>query len=75
MGYVARVGERRGGYRVLMGRPEEKRPLGRPKHRWEDKIEMDFKDSGWGKVDCINLTQDRERWRAFVNVILNLRIP
>jgi hypothetical protein len=69
------MGERMGGYRCLMGRSEEKTPLERRSVDWKDKIKMDFKDSGWGNMDWINLAQDREIWRAFVNVIMNLRLP
>ena len=63
-GHVARMGERRGVYRVLVGKPEGKRPLGRPRRRWEDNIKMDLQEVGCGGMDWIQLIQDRERWRA-----------
>ena len=68
------MGERRGVYRVLLGKPEGKRPLGRTRHRWEDNINMDPQEVGCGGVDCINLTQGRDRWRAFVNAVMNLQV-
>jgi hypothetical protein len=66
------MGERRGVYRVLVGKPEGKRPLGRPRRRWEDNIQMEIREVGCGVMDCIELAQDRERWRALVNEIMNL---
>jgi hypothetical protein len=74
-GHVARMGEGRGVYRVLVGRPECKRPLGRTKRRWEDNIEMDFREIGIDGVNWIQLAQDRVQWRSFVNTIMNLRVP
>jgi hypothetical protein len=68
------MGEERNVYRVLMGKPEEKRPLGRPKRRWEDGIRMDLRETGWGSVDWIQLAQDRDRCRALVNTVINLRV-
>jgi hypothetical protein len=68
------MGEERGAYRILVGRPEGRRPLGRPRLRWEDNIKMDLQEVGWG-VDWIELAQDRGRWRALVNVVMNLRFP
>jgi hypothetical protein len=62
-------------YRLLVGKPEGKRPLGIPKRRWVDNIRMDLGEVGWGDVDCICLAKDRNRWRAVVNSILNLRVP
>jgi hypothetical protein len=73
-GHVARMGEGRNVYRVLVGKPEKKRPLGRPRHRWEDGIKMDPREIGWGGVECIHLAQDRDRWRAVVNAVMNLRV-
>jgi len=74
-GHVARMGESRGVDRVLVGKPEGKRPLGRPRHRWEDNIKMDLQEMGCGGVDWIELTQDRERWLALVSTVMNLRVP
>jgi hypothetical protein len=73
-GHVARMGEKRYAYRLLVGKPEGKRPLGRQRCRWVD-IRMDLGEVGWGDVDWIGLAQDRNRWRALVNSILNLRVP
>jgi hypothetical protein len=61
-------------YRVLIGEPEGKRPLGRLRRKWEDGIRMDLRQIGWGSVDWIQLAQDRGRWRAFVNTVMNLRV-
>jgi len=72
-GNVAHMGEERGAYRVLMGKPEGKRPLGRPKHRWVDNIRMDLQEVGCGFMDWIGLTQDRDRWRMLVSAVMNLR--
>jgi hypothetical protein len=74
-GHVARMGEGRGVYRVLVGRPECKRPLERPRRRWEDNIKMDLREIGIDGTNWIQLTQDRVRWRAFVNTVMNLRVP
>jgi len=74
-GYVARMGERRGLYRVLVVRPEGKRPLGRPRLRWQDNIKMDLQEVGCGCRDWIELAQDRDRLRALVNAVMNLRFP
>jgi len=65
----------RGVYRVLVGKSEEKRPLGRPRRRWEDNIKMDLQEVECGCMDWIELAQDRDRWRALVNAVMNLRIP
>jgi hypothetical protein len=74
-GHVARMGERRVAYRALVRKPEGKRPLGRPRCRWEDNIKMDLREVVWGGMDWINLAQDRDRWRALVNAVMNLRLP
>jgi hypothetical protein len=68
-------GERRGVYRALMGQPEGRRPLERPRLRWEDNIKMDFREVGWEGIDWINLAQDRHRCRALVNKVMNFRVP
>jgi hypothetical protein len=68
-------GEKRNAYRLLVGKSEGKRPLGRPRRRLVDNIKMDLVEVGWGDVDWIGLAQDRNRWRALVNSVLNLRIP
>jgi hypothetical protein len=69
------MGERRGAYRALVGKPEGRRSLGRPRRRWEDNIKMDLREVGWGGMDWIDLAQDRDRWRALVNTVMNLRVP
>jgi hypothetical protein len=74
-GHVTRIGEKKNSYRLLVGKPEGKRPLGRPRHRWVDNIRMDLREVGWGDVDWIGLAQDRNRWRALANSVLNLRVP
>jgi hypothetical protein len=60
---------------ILVGRPEGRRPLGRPRHRWEDNIKIDLEEVGWGAMDWIELAQDRDRWWAPVNVVMNLQVP
>jgi hypothetical protein len=74
-GHVARMGDKRNAYRILVGKPEGKRPLGRPRRRWVDNIKMDLKERGWDGVDCIDLAHDRNQWRALVNTVMNLRVP
>jgi len=69
------MGLGRGVYRVLVGKPERRRPLGRPRCRWEDNIKMDLQEWDVGIMDWIELAQDRERWRALVNAVMNLRVP
>ena len=73
-GHVARVGGRRVVYRVLVGKPEGKRPLGRPRRRWEENIQMDLQEVECGGMDVIDLAQDRARWRALVIAVMNLRV-
>jgi len=68
-------GEKRGIHRVLMGKPEEKKPLGRSRHKWEDSIKMDLQEVGFGGMDWIELAKDRDRWQALVNMVMNLRVP
>jgi hypothetical protein len=68
------MGEGRNVYRVLVARPKGKRPLERPRHRWEDGIKMDLMEIGWGGVDWVHLAQDRDRWQAVVNAVTNLRV-
>jgi len=74
-GHVARMGEERGVYRVLVGKPEGKRPLGRPRSRWVDNIRMDLQEVGCGYMDWIGLAQDRDRWRTLMSAVMNLRVP
>jgi len=74
-GHVAHMGDRRGIFGVLVGKPEGKRPLGRPRHRWEDNIKMDLQEVGCGGMDGIKLAQDRDRWWVFVIAVMNLQIP
>jgi hypothetical protein len=73
--HVARMGEGRVVYRVLVGKPEGKRPLGRPRRRWEHIIRMDFQEVGCGCMDWIDLALDRDRWRVLVSAVMNLRVP
>jgi hypothetical protein len=74
-GHVARMGEVRGTYNILVGRPEGRRPLGRPRRRWEDNIKMDLREIGFGDVDWIHWADDRDSWRALVNTVMNFRVP
>jgi hypothetical protein len=74
-GHMARMGEDRGVRRVLVGKPEEKRPLGRPRRRWENTIKMDLQEVGGGRGDWMDLAQDRDRWRALVGTVRNFRFP
>jgi hypothetical protein len=68
-------GEKTNAYRILMEKSEGKRPLGRPRRRWVDNINMDLREIGWGAMDWIDLAQDRNQWRALVNTAMNLRVP
>jgi hypothetical protein len=72
-GHVARIGEKRNPYRIFVGKPEGKRPLGRPRRRWVDNIKIDLTELGWDGVDWIHLAQDRDQWRALVNTAVNFR--
>jgi len=74
-GYVAHMGEERGVYRVLVGKPEGRRPLGRPRHRWVYNIRMDLQEVGCGYMDWIGLAQDTDRWRTLVSAVMNLWVP
>jgi hypothetical protein len=74
-GHVARMGEKRNAYRILVGKPDRKRPLGRPRRRWEDNIKIDLREIRWSGVDWIDLAQDRDQWRSLVNMVMNLRVP
>jgi len=75
VGHVERIGEARGVHRVLVGRPEGNRPLRRPRRRWEDSIKMDLREKGFDGANWIRLTQDGIQWRAFVNTVMNPRVP
>jgi hypothetical protein len=74
-GHVARMGEKRNAYTLLVGKPEGKRPLGGPRRRCVDNIRMNLVEVGWGDVDWVGLAQDRNRWRALVNAVTNFRVP
>jgi len=74
-GHVARKGEERGAYRILVRKPEGRRPLGRPRRRWVDNIRMDLQDVRCGYMDWIGLAKDRDRWRTLVSAVMNLRVP
>jgi hypothetical protein len=74
-GHVARMGEKRDAYRILVGKPEGKRPLGRPRCRWVDNVQIDLRKMGWGDMDWLSLAQDRDQWRALVKTVMNLRVP
>jgi len=74
-GHVVRMGEESGVYRVFVGKPEGKRPLGRPRRRWVDNIRMDLQEVGCGYMDWIGLARDRDRWRTLVSAVMNLRVP
>jgi hypothetical protein len=67
-------GEERNAYGILVGKPEGRRPLGRPRRRWMDNVKMDLREIGWDDMDWIDLAQDRDQWRALVNTVMNLRV-
>ena len=73
--HVSRMAEERGVYRVLVGKPEGKRPLGRPRRRWVDNIRTDLQEEGCGYMEWIGLAQDRDRWRTLVSALINVRVP
>jgi hypothetical protein len=68
-------GEKRNAYRILVGKSERSRPVGRPRRRWVDNIKMDLRDTGWDGVDWIGLDQDRNQWKVLVNTVMNFRVP
>jgi len=74
-GHVARIGEKRGVYGVLVGKPEGRRPLGKPRRRWMNNIRMDLQEVGCGYMDWIGLAQDRDRWRTLVSAVMSFRVP
>jgi hypothetical protein len=74
-GHVARMGEKRNAYRILVGKPEDKRLLGRPRSRWVDNIKINLREIEWDGMDWIDLAQDRVQWRTLVNMVMNLRVP
>jgi hypothetical protein len=74
-GHVERMGEKRNAYRILVGKPEGKITLRRPRYRWVDNIKVDLREVGWGGMNWVNLAQDRDQWRALVNTIMNLQVP
>jgi hypothetical protein len=67
-------GEKKNAYRILVGKPEGKRPLGRPRRRWVDNIKMDIRETGWDDMDCTDVAQDRDQWRALENTVMNLQV-
>jgi hypothetical protein len=74
-GHVARMGEKRNAYRILVAKPEVKKPLERLRHRWEDNVKMDLRETGWGGMDWIDLAEDNNQWRALLNTVMNFRAP
>jgi hypothetical protein len=74
-GHVARMGEKRNAYRIFVGKPEGKRRMGRPRHRWVDNIKMDLTEIGWDGMDWTDMAQEKYQWRALVNTVLNLWVP
>jgi hypothetical protein len=74
-GHVTTMGEKRNSYRILVGKPERKKPLGRPRRRWVDNIKIDLREIGWDSMDLIDLVQDRDKWWSLLNTVMNLRVP
>jgi hypothetical protein len=74
-GHITGMWEKRNAYKILVGKPEGKRPLGRPRHSWVENIKMDLREIGWDGMGWINLAQDRDWWRALVNTVMNLQVP
>jgi hypothetical protein len=74
-GYGARIGAKRNSYRILVGKPEGKKPLGRPRSKWMDSVKMDFRETGWGGMDWIDLAQDMDQWKAIVQTVMSFRVP
>jgi hypothetical protein len=74
-GHVLRMREKRNAYRILVGKPERKRPLGRPRRSWVDNIKVDLREILWGDMKLIDLVQERDQWRALLNTVMNLRVP
>jgi hypothetical protein len=74
-GHVARMGDKRNAYRILVGKPEGKMPLERPRCRWEDNMKMELREIGWSGMDWIDLAQDRDQWNVLVNTVMHLRVP
>jgi hypothetical protein len=74
-GHVAQMGAKRNAYRILVGKPEGKRSLGRPRCKWVDSIKVELREIGWDGMDWIDLAQDRDQWRALVNTVMNLQVP
>jgi hypothetical protein len=74
-GHIARMGVKRNAYRILVGKPEERRPLGRPRRKGVDNIKIDLREIGWNGMDWVDLGRDRDQWRALVNTVMNLRVP
>jgi hypothetical protein len=74
-GHVARMGEKRNAYRILVGKRDGRRPMGRPRRMWVDNKKMDLREIGWDGIDCIDLAQDMDQWRALVNTVMNLWVP
>jgi hypothetical protein len=72
---MACMGDKRNAYRILVGKPEGKRPLGKPRRMWEDNIRMDLREIGWSGIDWIDLAQDKDQWKAVVNMVMNFRVP